>query len=199
MTDPATVALCVGHSRRLPTGHAEGGATTHDGKFSEWKWNQMIARLVAMELHDRHGIACYLIDDYGERSYGAAMAWLGAELRALGNIRLAVELHFNSASATANGHEWLHYPGCPQGRILATEMHLAMIRLFPGIRARGVKTPIEGRGEAFLRLTHCPAVIAEGFFGSSVHDWGRISTQPERYATALADGIANYHRRTHHT
>lgn len=196
MIDPATIALCVGHSRRLPSGHPEGGAWTHDGKFSEWKWNQFIARMVAADLQERHGLAAFLVDDYGERSYGAAMKWLGRELKGLGNIRLAVELHFNSASATANGHEWLHLPGSVQGRLLATELHTAMMRKFPGIRARGVKTPMDGRGDAFLRETHCPAVIAEGFFGSNRHDWETIAAHPDRYAAALADGIAAYHRRS---
>jgi N-acetylmuramoyl-L-alanine amidase len=195
MIDPATVALCVGHSRRLPAGHPEGGAWTHDGKFSEWKWNQFIGRMAAAALHERHGIACFLVDDYGARSYGAAMAWLARELRGLGNIRLAVELHFNSASATANGHEWLHWPGSPQGRLLATELHLAMIRKFPGIRARGVKTPVDGRGDAFLKLTHCPAVIAEPFFGSNPHDWATVSARADSLVNALADGIAAYHKR----
>jgi hypothetical protein len=195
MQDPATVALCVGHSRRLASGHAEGGAWTHDGKFSEWKWNQFIARMVAADLHDRHGIASFLIDDYGARTYGAAMKWLGAQIAGLGNIKLAVELHFNSASATANGHEWLHWPGSVHGRLLATEMHLAMMRKFPGIRARGVKTPMEGRGDAFLKLTHCPAVLAEPFFGSHRHDWETVCARPDSLAAALADGIAAYHNR----
>jgi hypothetical protein len=197
MNDPATVALCVGHSRRLPSGHPEGGAWTHDGKFSEWKWNQFIARMVATDLQERHDISAFIVDEYGPQSYAAAMHWLGRQLKSLGNIRLAVELHFNSAGPTANGHEWLHFPGSRQGKLLATELHLAMIRKFPGIRARGVKTPIEGRGDAFLRRTHCPAVIAEGFFGSNAHDWATISAFPERYAAALAAGIAAYHKRTH--
>lgn len=197
MIDPATVALCVGHSRRLPSGHPEGGAWTHDGKCSEWQWNQGIARETACELHERHGIASFMVNDYGARGYGAAMRWLGRELRGLGNIRLAVELHFNSASASANGHEWLHWPGSIQSRLLATELHLAMIRKFPGLRARGVKTPVDGRGDGFLKHTHCPAVIAEPFFGSNAHDWATIHAHPERLVTALADGIAAYHKRTH--
>lgn len=83
MEDPATVALCVGHSRRLPSGHAEGGAWTHDWKFSEWRWNLGIARELAVELQERHCIAAFVVDDYGPLTYGEAMAWLGRELRGL--------------------------------------------------------------------------------------------------------------------
>jgi N-acetylmuramoyl-L-alanine amidase len=71
-----------------------------------------------------------------------------------------------------------------------------MIRHFPGIRARGVKTPIDGRGDAFLKLTHCPAVIAEPFFGSNAHDWATIQSRADSLVSALADGIASYHRRS---
>lgn len=197
MNDPATVALCVGHSRRLESGHAEGGAWTHDGKVSEWKFNQYIARYVAADLQDRHGIAAFVVDDYGPRTYGEAMAWLARELRGLGNIRLAVELHFNAASPSANGHEWLHWPGSIHGRLLATELHLSMMRKFPGIRARGVKPRGEGDGSGFLRRTHCPAVIAEPFFGSNAHDWATVSAHASKLILALSDGIAAYHKRTH--
>lgn len=188
------IAVCVGHSRRVGAGRAEGGAWTHDGKVSEWQWNDALARAVVADLHDRHGLDACLVNDYGCRSYGEAMRWLAGELRADG-VGLAVELHFNSASETANGHEWLHHAGSVKGRLAATELHLAMCRAFPGIRARGVKTPISGRGEAFLSLTHCPAVIAEPFFGSNKHDWATMYRQPEKLATALAAGLAAALRR----
>jgi hypothetical protein len=196
MHDPATIALCVGHSRRLPSGHVEGGAWTCDGKFSEWKWNRFIAQQVAVILQEKHDLAAFIVDEYGPHpSYGAAMRWLGKQLKSLGNIRLAVELHFNSASPTANGHEWIHYPGSRQGKLLATDLHHSMMRKFPGIRARGVKTPIDGRGMEFLKQTHCPAVLAEQFFGSNRHDWETVAAFPERLAHALADGMAAYHQR----
>jgi hypothetical protein len=195
MIDPATVALCVGHSRRLPTGHPEGGAWTHDGRMNEWQWNQFLAREVACELHDRHGLASFIVNDYGPRSYGAAMQWLGRELRGLGNIRLAVELHFNSAAPTATGHEWIHWPGSVHAKLLATELHLAMVRHFPGLRSRGVKTTIAGRGDGFLKATHCPAVIAEPFFGSNRHDWDLVSSRTDSLTTALCAGIAAAHQR----
>ena len=195
MQDPATIALCVGHSRLLASGTPEGGAWTHDGTTSEWKWNSALVRVIAAELHDVHGIAAYIVNDYGPREYYGAMHWLGQELRRLGNIKLAVELHFNASSATANGHEWLHYQGSIKGRLAATELHLAMMRHFPGIRARGVKTPIEGRGAAFLKETHCPAVLAEPFFGSNAQDWETMRRNPEKLATAIAEGLAAAHRR----
>jgi hypothetical protein len=195
MNDPATIALCVGHSRLLANGRPEGGAWTHDGSMSEWKWNSALVRVIAAELHDHHGIAAFIFNDYGPREYYGAMDWLGKEIRELGNIKLAAELHFNSSSPSANGHEWIHWAGSIKGRLAATELHLSMMRKFPGIRARGVKTPIDGRGAEFLKKTHCPAVICEPFFGSNAHDWETMRRNPEKLATAIADGLAAAHRR----
>jgi N-acetylmuramoyl-L-alanine amidase len=190
------IALCVGHSRRLPHGPPEGGAITCDAKTSEWQWNSALARLIAAELHDAHGIAAEIVNDYGLRTYGAAMRWLGGHLRGVPGLRLAVELHFNSdASPSANGHEWLYWPGSIKGRLAATELHLAMCRDFPGIRPRGVKVPPDGRGTAFLRETPCPAVIAEPFFGSNPRDWAAVRARPEKLAATLAAGLAAARRR----
>jgi hypothetical protein len=193
MAQLPTIAICVGHSRRLATGQPEGGAWTHDGATSEWRFWHGVAPMVSRALRSGHGLRAVIVDDYGARGYTEAMRWLGGELRALGSIRLAVELHFNAASATANGHEWLHWPGSANGRRLATQMHLAMGEAFPGIRARGVKTPIAGRGDGFLRWTPCPAVIAEPFFGSNRADWRHVGWQQERLAGALAAGLAAAH------
>lgn len=197
MTDDlATIALCIGHSRRRADGTPEGGAITHDGAISEWAWNRELAREIATVLHDRHGLHAVIINDYGRREYDAAMAWLARHLRDLGGIRLAVELHFNSHEPAANGHEWLHWHSSTKGRLAATELHLAMSRHFPGLRARGVKPRASGDlGALFLRLTHCPAVIAEPFFGSNAQDWRALSGRAAALAAALAEGIAAGHAR----
>lgn len=194
MKDPATVALCVGHSRRQASGCPEGGAVTHDGQVNEWTYNHKLAQLIATELHDEHGIHAYILNDYGERPYSAAIAWLAAELRALGNIRLAVELHFNAATPAATGHEWLYWHSSHKGKLLATHLHLAMCRNVPGIKARGVKPRTSSdRGSEFLRRTHCPAVIAEPFFGSHPNDWRIARAHQSIIAKAIAAGIAASH------
>jgi len=194
MQDPATVALCVGHSRRQDSGQPEGGAVTHDGKVNEWTYNIALARLIATELHDEHDIDAFIINDYGQRSYGQAMTWLAGELLELGNIKLAVELHFNAAEPAANGHEWLHWHSSKKGKLLATQLHLAMCRNVPGIKARGVKPRgSDDRGAEFLRRTHCPAVICEPFFGSHSNDWRLASTHQSAIAKAIAAGIAAAH------
>jgi N-acetylmuramoyl-L-alanine amidase len=184
-----TIGLYIGHSRRVH-GRPEGGALAADGKTSEWRWNCRLAADIAQELHDRHRLTPVLVDNYPGETYGAAMRWVGQHT-AEENITLAVELHFNASSPEANGHEWLHWHSSHKGKLAATELHLAMSQAFPGIRARGVKplTATE-RGGLFLRETHCPAVIAEPFFGTHKADFTAALAGRESLARALAAGLA---------
>jgi N-acetylmuramoyl-L-alanine amidase len=186
------VALCVGHSRLVGT-RAEGGARSVTG-VSEWEYNSKLARLIAEELHDKHGISALVIDLYQGGSYGSAMAWVGATLRHEGDIALAVELHFNAADGKARGHEWLHWHSSPKGKVAATLLHLAFTADFPPSRitTRGVKPKdASDRGAAFLKETPCPAVIAEPFFGDNAADWKIAKDFPHSIARAMARGIAN--------
>lgn len=49
MNDPATIALCVGHSRMIH-GRRDGGAIAADGKTSEWEYNAALADATATRL-----------------------------------------------------------------------------------------------------------------------------------------------------
>lgn len=186
------VALCVGHSRLVGT-RAEGGARSVSG-VSEWEYNSKLARLIAEELHDKHGISALVIDRYQGGSYGSAMAWVGATLRHEGDIALAVELHFNAADGKARGHEWLYWHSSAKGKLGATKMHLAFAAAFPPgkIPMRGVKAKgASDRGALFLKETPCPAVIAEPFFGDNSEDWKLANDFPGTIARAMARGIAD--------
>jgi N-acetylmuramoyl-L-alanine amidase len=185
------VALCVGHSRPGLDGKPEGGARSATG-VSEWEYNSRLARLIAEELHDAHDISSMLIDRYAGGGYGSAMRWLGRTLREEGDIALAVELHFNAADGKARGHEWLHWHSSAKGKRAALEMHLVFSNAFPQIPARGVKPKTSAdRGAGFLQATHCPAVIAEPFFGDNPTDWKLAKDFPGSIARAIARGIAN--------
>lgn len=190
MSSPATVALCVGHSRLIGQ-RREGGAVSISGA-SEWSYNSDLARLIAAELHDTHGILPVIIDLYEGHGYSSAQRWLAAHILSLGSIRLAVELHFNSADTpAASGHEWLFWHKSTRGAEAAMHLHLAVALAFPQLKERGVKCRDSGhRGSEFLRLTPCPAVIAEPFFGSSSADWKLATTHKSKLARAIAAGIA---------
>lgn len=190
MSSPATIALCVGHSRLIGP-RREGGAESVAG-ISEWRYNSDLARLIATELEDMHQLLPVIVDLYEGNGYSSAQRWLAAHLRSLGNIRLAVELHFNSSdSPAATGHEWLYWHNSKHSLAAAVELSRAMHRAFPELPARGCK-PRDGgaRGAEFLRLTPCAAVIAEPFFGSCPGDWKLATAQKLKLAGAMAAGIA---------
>lgn len=196
MKDPATIALCVGHSRHI-NGRRDGGAVAADGKTFEWEYNSDLADRIATILAQDHGLSAVIVDDYQGTGYTPAMKWLAGKLRSFGNIKLAVELHFNAANGTARGHEWLHWSTSTKGKRLATELHLAFAAEFSQAEfpARGVKRLTGAdRGAEFVKLTHCPAVICEPFFGDNPQDWKMAASHRASIATAIAAGIANAHR-----
>jgi N-acetylmuramoyl-L-alanine amidase len=187
----ANVALCIGHSRKI-AGRIEGGAVSV-GKVNEHTYNLDLAKRIQRWLSD-FDIDSFLVSEYEGNGYTAAQKWLAGQLKAKG-ATLAIELHFNSADyPTATGHEWLFWASSSKGRLLAKELDAMMLQMFPDFRQRGIK-PIGGdeRGGAFLRLTHCPAVISEPFFGSNSKDWSEIAVaKKEDLAQAIALGIRHY-------
>lgn len=192
MSSPATIAICIGHSRRID-GRRDGGAVSCKPQSTEWAYNDALGRMIVERLHDQFGIDAELVNDYQGSGYGAAMRWLAGYLRGLGKIKLAVELHFNSAdNAQARGHEWLHWHASSKGKLLAAELSTAFSLAQPKIPARGVKALDDGsRGAEFVRLTHCPAVICEPGFGSNQADWDALRLNPELIALTLATALAS--------
>jgi N-acetylmuramoyl-L-alanine amidase len=155
------VALCIGHSRTVG-GRIEGGAISALGESEHAYWS-VVAPLIA----ERLSLPSIIVSRYGGSGYGAAMKWVAAHLRAE-RVGVAIELHFNSSGSPASrGHEWLYWHRSPRGAALARSLSSFYDAAFPGRIERGAK-PIQagGRGAGFLRGTHCPAVVAEPFFGS---------------------------------
>jgi len=107
-----------------------------------------------------------------------------------------IELHFNSANATAAGYEYLYFKGSTKGKALAQSFLDSHEKNFPDRVKRGVK-PVgkSDRGGGFLRLTNAPRVICEPYFGSNweeVSYYGqKINLLSKSYAEALSNFIKN--------
>ena len=186
------IALCIGHSRQVK-GQPEGGAYSVDGVNEHQYWST-VAPMIEGELAAA-GVPSVIVDHYQGTGYGSAMRWLAGRLREL-DAAAAIELHFNSASPRATGHEWLYWHSSRLGRLLALSLDESFSDEFvAGMHARGAKPRTAGhRGAEFLRLTHCPAVIAEPFFASNATDWRIAVEHRERVAEAIAAGIAAWVR-----
>lgn len=183
------VAICVGHSRKI-NGHVEGGAVSVDGT-KEWDYNRDLAHLVWLELRAL-GVNCFTEDIYHGNGYRDSMRWLGSYLQSR-NAKLAVELHFNASSGGASGHEWLHWGSSEKSERLAHAVNDEFKLAFPAMKARGVKAKTSSdRGAEFLRLTKCPAIICEPFFGDNTEDWRIATEKKEEIAGAIARGIHKY-------
>lgn len=179
------IALCIGHSR-LVNGRSEGGAISVGGESEHSYWSA-VAPLIADALLP---LDSCIITRYESASYGSAMRWLARRLREI-NAKGAVELHFNSTTnERAEGHEWLYWHSSTKGRALAAALDASYGAAFPTLKSRGLKAiTTGGRGAGFLRGTHCPAAIAEGFFGSSHSDFSFAHANRARIAAAIAAGI----------
>lgn len=177
------IAICVGHSRGDKGARSVGGV-------SEWDYNRDLGMRIRNLLMDRGMTACF-IDRYAQASYGRAMDYLSAHLKSM-RVECAVELHFNAASPSAAGHEWLYWHASNPGRALARCLDESMAARFERHPRRGIK-PIglgkDDRGAGFLQKTHCPAAIAEPFFGTNAESWAFFNDHRQDLAEVIADGI----------
>lgn len=179
------IAICVGHSRR-----GDRGATSANGT-SEWAYNNKVADMLRWKL-EASGVRAFVLNKYDADSYGAAMRWVAAEVEKR-HATLAVELHFNASEGQAQGHEWLHWGASKDSRALAEALCKEFATRFPARKNRGAKAKTSGdRGAEFLRLTHCPSVICEPFFGDNPNEWDFASKHTDEIAESIAAGILSY-------
>lgn len=178
------IGICVGHSRKGD----EGAYSSGNYVVSEWDFNRDLARRIAHILYVSHKI----YDDYKARSYTTGIKNVAREMKEDG-ITTAVELHFNSASPSAQGHEWLYWHSSANGGKLANLFKDKMELAYPEMKSRGAKPRVpRQRGAAFLRETHCTAIIGEPFFGSNVDEWNKINDNRDKLARVYADALTEF-------
>ena len=183
------VAICVGHSRFIG-GKRDGGAVSAGG-VSEWDFNRDLAFAIERILRER-GIVGFVCDKYEGSGYTDSMRWVASRIKSKA-ATLAVELHFNAATGTARGHEWLFWGTSSASKRLAESMRKSYATRFPLSVDRGIKAKGSGeRGGEFLKLTHCPAVICEPFFGDNPTEWATASQNQTAIAEAICDGIEDF-------
>jgi len=181
----SVIGICIGHSRS-----GDNGAVNTDG-VSEHTFNREIGYLTAELLREK-GHTVHVIDDYDGSSYSSAVHWVSDRLTKLG-ATVAVELHFNSAGPQAEGHEWLHWYRSAKGQMLASCFNQAFKESFPNAKVRGIKPADKNdRGSLFLRITRCPAIILEPFFGSNEKETDFYTRNKTTLASVYARALTNY-------
>ncbi len=183
------VALCLGHGRSDDEGNVGAGGV------SEEDFNSPLIDLITDTLRGR-GINVVVVKFYQGSSYTNSMIWLANELKRLG-ATCAVEFHFNAFNKVARGHEFLHWEHSKEGVKLAGHLLDAFDEEFSTHASRGLKRlNSKNRGALFVSLTHCPAVIAEPFFGDNPEEWRFFSKGPGlfRLMDAYVAGIENWLR-----
>lgn len=111
------------------------------------------------------------------------------------NVKVAIELHFNSNIKGAKGGETLYYPGSKQGKELAESIQYEFEnnRLF--LPNRGAKEGYYQQDKTkpvlyFLRGTKCVSVVIEPQFISNIED---IENNESDGCRAIADGILKFY------
>ncbi len=181
------IALCLGHGRS-----GDEGVDSVD-KTSEEEFNYPLIERIAAELR-KIGHDVLVVTYYEGNGYTAAMTWLAKRLEKSG-ATAAVEFHFNAGTGKSRGHEFLHWEESRKGVVLARCLLSAFNTAFPEHPSRGVKKlSAKDRGALFVSLTHCPACIAEPFFGDNQEEWHLFSSDEgiERLVDAYVGGITRF-------
>lgn len=131
-----------------------------------------------------------IYDKIKKQVTGGKVHWINEQCRRH-NIKLAVEIHFNSdASKRAKGSETLYCPGSVRGEMLATIVQGAVASIFPpnrGPKAGWWKMdPSLGKKDYFLEKTHCPALIIEPEF---IYNRSTIEANRHTGCEVIADAL----------
>ncbi len=191
-----TVAIVVGHNHLT-------GARACDGT-DEWAWNSHLANTLKNELVGR-GYAVVQLHRDKSLGYSSGMRKLGKQMKEA-RVDIALSLHFNSATASAHGFEFLYWWGSAKSKLLAECMGQSYKWTFPQLAKRGSghgerslwfhkwneDKGYSRRGAGFCFLTPCPAVICEPFFASNPREWALMKGKIVAAAKAYADGVDAY-------
>ena len=180
------IGVCIGHSRA-----GDKGAVSVSG-MSEWLYHMDVLPHLTMWLESA-GHTVVEVDHYEGSDYRSAMRYVAEKLRSE-SVDFCLELHFNAANGKARGFEHLYWVTSERGMQLARCLNHAHAIAFGHIHPnRGIKPRnANNRGSLFLRLTHCPAVIVESFFGDNPDDWDAFKDAPEMLASTIAAGCLQY-------
>lgn len=168
------IAIVIGHNAR-----AQGAVRVTDGR-TEFDWNGDLAEMIEA-IHPESVRVFHRVAGGGytaqiNRVYQAVDAW-GADV--------SLELHFNAASAAAQGCETLS-SGTAGSLALANAVQNAIVADLP-VRDRGIKLRPRGQGRGWQSLWagRAPAALLEPYFGSNAAECHMADDYKEVLAEAI--------------
>lgn len=177
------INISIGHSLK------EQGATTKDGKTTEYLFNFALAQLVRDELIKlgyRVVITNRLTDGGG--------TGMTADVKAINatDADISVELHCNAFNTNAQGCEMLYWCRSANGKRLAQCLQNKVVNVL-GNANRGIKSiNSKGRGAKVLKETSMPMVISEPFFIDNPEDYHNAFKKIDKLSQSIANGIDDY-------
>lgn len=177
------ICVSIGHSFK------EQGATTRDGKTSEYIFNTALAQLIKDQLV-KDGYEVVITNRLTDGG-GTGMT---ADVRAINASAsdLCVELHCNAFNTKAQGCETLYWYRSKKAKQLAQCIQNEMVNAL-GNNDRGEKgINSSGRGAKVLRETEMPMVITEPFFIDNPEEFNNAFNKIDKLAKGIATGIKQY-------
>ncbi|MGF7212783.1 hypothetical protein GGE65_007418 [Skermanella aerolata] len=185
------LAIVVGHNKS-----AKGAGSVPPISRFEYDFNSIVAAEMTEESGHYNLQAKVFFREPGS-SYTAEIAKAYQAVASWG-AQCVVELHFNSAGATASGSEVLCRQGSPDARALASNVaEEIQAALGLGLRHNGTGVKIVGSGErgagSLYALDGVPIVIVEPFFGSNPAECLKVATLGEQVlALAYLRGVRDW-------
>ena len=169
----------------ISAGHTlTGKGTGAVGFINESQENRVLAKFVVENLKKLgHEV------DYHEVNSGSDYIEQQAKKANSKNYDLVVQIHFNSSdNATANGTEVIYRSS--KGKVFAQKVQ---DKLKTEFKDRKIKHDINHlkRDLGWLRLTNPPAILIETCFVSNKADTDKYTSNREKIAKLIAEGIAN--------
>ena len=169
----------------ISAGHTlTGKGTGAVGFINESQENRVLAKFIVEHLKK---LGCET--DYHEVNSGSDYIEQQAKKANSKNYDLVVQIHFNSSdNATANGTEVIYRSS--KGKVYAQRVQNKLKTEF---KDRKIKHDINDlkRDLGWLRLTKAPAILIETCFVSNKSDTDKYTSNREKIAKLIAEGIAN--------
>jgi hypothetical protein len=153
------IALIAGHDSFGKQGAVAGGQS--ENKF----WSEFIEDLLPLVLNGPHDIKVFKRPEQRPIGYSKAMRQLHAKIDAWG-ADLDIEMHFNAATAKAQGHEVLYYNKSVKGKMYAEWLNKLFTKYLTNSDrgAKGVSS--KDRGGYGLKVGKSASILTEAFFGT---------------------------------